>query len=82
VNGAALVAYFLDPSVLVSLLFWWPLMCFSQAVAPLPPSTAAVSNAIERKRFTGLESSELDRRQLGGFQPLRTGVSSQTEGWQ
>jgi hypothetical protein len=81
VSGAALVAYFLAPSVLVSLLFWCPLRCFSQAMAPLPPSTAAAINAIERKRFTGRVTSELDRRQLGGSQPRCTAVSSQIDGW-
>jgi hypothetical protein len=51
-------------------------------MAPLPPSTAAAINAIERKRFTGLVTSEIDRRQLCGFQPCCTADSSQIDGWQ
>jgi hypothetical protein len=64
---AALLAYFLAPSVLVSLLFWCPLRCFSQAMAPLPASTAAAIRAIERKCFTGLVSFEFDRSSLAAF---------------
>ena len=71
VSRDALVAYFLAPSVLVSLLFWCPLRCFSQAMAPLPPSTAAAINAIESRRFTGWVTSDLDRRQLRDSTTLR-----------
>lgn len=39
--------------MLVSLLFWWPLRCFSQAMAPLPTSTATAINTVVRSRFTG-----------------------------
>ena len=49
-------AYFFVPSVLVSLLVWWPLRCFSQAMAPLPAITAAASKAIVSSRFKGVLS--------------------------
>ena len=83
-SGAAAAApffmgpYFLAPSVLLSLLFWWPLRCFSQAKAPAAPlMIVAAISAKEKTLFMGWRSGCYDSRHpMASWPCLLTAIRS------